>query len=129
MVLDSSAIVALVTNEPGAQDIRGAIESAEILLVGAPTLFETTMVLTKLFGIHTQNHVVSLLSAMGAEIVPFSAEHSEMAHDAFLKFGKGRHPASLNYGDCMSYAISRVAGHPLLFTGRDFTKTDISPVG
>ena len=66
-----------------------------------------------------------LLRNMGAEIVPFTEEHYEAALSAFLRYGKGRHPAGLNFGDCMSYAFARVSGLPLLYTGGDFSKTDV----
>jgi uncharacterized protein with PIN domain len=66
-----------------------------------------------------------LLDSMRAEIVPFGSEHFEIALNAFLRYGKGRHPARLNFGDCMSYAVASLAGLPLLYTGTDFTKTDI----
>jgi len=67
------------------------------------------------------------LRAIGAEIVPFTEEHYDVAVSAFLRYGKGRHPAALNFGDCVSYALARASGLPLLYTGTDFSKTDITP--
>jgi len=67
-----------------------------------------------------------LLRSIGAEIVPFTEEHYDAAVSAFLRYGKGRHPAGLNFGDCMSYAFARVSGLPLLYVGTDFSKTDIT---
>jgi len=64
---------------------------------------------------------------LAVQLVPFTAEHSDAAIDAFVRYGKGRHPAALNFGDCQSYAVAVVAGMPLLFTGNDFARTDISP--
>ena len=127
MVLDSSAMVAIVRDEPEGGRLRASIASAPILIVGAPTVFETAMVLSRLFGEEGRRVVQELLDALEVEVVPFNSEHAAAAHEAFMKFGKGRHPAALNYGDCMAYAISRIAGHPLLFVGSDFAKTDISP--
>ncbi len=66
------------------------------------------------------------IAAIGAEIIPFTRDHLNVAMDAFLRFGRGRHPAALNFGDCMSYAVARLAGMPLLYTGADFAKTDIT---
>ena len=67
------------------------------------------------------------LRRMGVSVVSFTEDHFHQALDAFIRFGKGRHPAALNFGDCMSYAVARVAGMPLLYTGKDFSKTDITP--
>jgi ribonuclease VapC len=82
-------------------------------------------VLSRRLSSDARPRLMGYLHKMNAEIVAFSPEHYEAAVDAFLRFGKGRHPARLNFGDCMSYAIASVAGLPLLYTGSDFSKTDI----
>ena len=125
MVLDSSAIVAIHLKEPGHERLIQAIDQAEIVLVGAPTLLEATMVLTSRLGQDARPLLFAFLRQLDAEIVPFNQEHLDAATAAFLRYGRGRHPAALNFGDCLSYAIAAVAGLDLLFTGEDFTRTDI----
>ncbi len=102
------------------------MDSAEILLVGAPTLLETVMVLTARLGQDARPLLWAFLRRLGAEVIPFGEEHLDVAVTAFLRFGRGRHSAALNFGDCLSYAVAAVAGLPLLFTGEDFAKTDIT---
>ena len=129
MVLDSSAIVALLRDEPEADRLRDSISMAPTLMVGAPTLLETAMVLSRYLGAGTQTALLDVLTAIDAEVVPFTQEHAEAAQEAFARFGKGRHPAALNFGDCMAYAIAKVAGHPLLYVGSDFSQTDVESAG
>ena len=126
MVLDSSAIVAIHLREPGHQRLIDRIDSAEVVVVGVPTLLETAMVLTARLGRDARPMVFAFLRRLEAEVVPFNEEHLDAAATAFIRFGRGRHPAALNFGDCMSYAIASVAGMPLLFTGEDFRRTDIA---
>ncbi len=125
MVLDSSAIVAIHLNEPGRDSLIEAIDRAEVVVVGVPTLLETAMVLSARFGQDARPLLYAFLRRLNAEVVAFNEEHLDSAITAFLRFGRGRHPAGLNFGDCMSYAVASVAGMPLLFTGRDFAQTDI----
>jgi ribonuclease VapC len=96
-------------------------------LIGAPTLFESAMVLTSRTGPQARSVLEAAIRRMGVMIVPFSGDHVHWATSAFLRFGKGRHPAALNFGDCMSYAVAKVAGMPLLYSGNDFSQTDITP--
>src|ERR1039457_4794109 len=126
MVLDSSAIVAIHLKEPGHDRLIEAIDNAEVVVVGAPTLLETAMVLTTRLGQDARPTILAFLRRIEAEVVPFNEEHLDAATTAFLRFGRGRHPAGLNFGDCMSYAVASVAGMPLLFTGEDFKRTDIA---
>lgn len=126
MVLDSSAIIAIQFQEPGHLRLIDAIEHAELVVVGAPTVLETTMVLSGRLGQDARPRVFSFLRAIQAEVVAFNEQHLEASTAAFLRFGRGRHPAALNFGDCLSYAIASVAGMPLLFTGEDFVQTDIA---
>jgi ribonuclease VapC len=129
MVLDRSAIVAIHLKEAGYEGllevIEGAIDRAEVLFVGVPTLLETAMVLTARLGKDARPLLAGFLRQIDAEVVAFNREHFDAAAEAFLKFGKGRHQAALNFGDCMSYAVASVAEMPLLFTGEDFSHTDI----
>jgi len=125
VVLDSSAIVAIHLKEPGHERLIEAIDQAEIVLVGAPTLLEATMVLTSRLGQDARPLLFAFLRQVDAEIIAFNEEHLDAAAAAFLRYGRGRHPAALNFGDCLSYAVAVVAGLGLLFTGEDFTRTDI----
>ena len=126
MVLDSSAIVAIHLREPGHERLIERIDAAEVVVVGVPTLLETAMVLTARLGQDARPMLFSFLRRLEAEVVPFNEEHLDAAATAFIRFGRGRHPAALNFGDCMSYAVASVAGMPLLFAGDDFKRTDIA---
>ena len=125
MVLDSSAIVAIHLREPGHERLIDRIDTAEVVVVGVPTLLETAMVLTARLGQDARPMIFAFLRRLEAEVVPFNEEHLDAAATAFIRFGRGRHPAALNFGDCMSYAVASVAGMPLLSTGEDFKRTDI----
>ncbi|HEY3824798.1 MAG TPA: type II toxin-antitoxin system VapC family toxin [Bryobacteraceae bacterium] len=129
MVLDSSAIVAIHLKEPGCERLLDVIDTAvgksEALVIGVPTLLETAMVLTARLGQDARPLLSVFLRRIDAEVVAFQQEHLDAAMMAFLRFGRGRHPAALNFGDCMAYAVASVAGMPLLFTGGDFSRTDI----
>lgn len=129
MVLDSSAIVAIHLKEPGCERLLDVIDTAvgksEALVIGVPTLLETAMILTARLGRDARPLLSVFLRRIDAEVVAFQQEHLDAAMMAFLRFGRGRHPAALNFGDCMAYAVASVAGMPLLFTGGDFSRTDI----
>ena len=125
MVVDSSALVSILLEEQGHQLLFSKAANAERTIVGAPQALETVMVLSGRSDQDPRSLLAGLLRIMGAEIVPFEEDHYETAVSAFLRYGKGRHPAGLNFGDCMSYAFARISGLPLLFTGDDFSKTDI----
>jgi ribonuclease VapC len=132
MVLDSSAIVAIHLKETGydrlLESIDAAVDRAEVILVGVPTLLETAMVLTARLGQDARPLISLFVRQIEAQVVAFNQEHFESATTAFVRFGRGRHPAALNFGDCMAYAVASVAAMPLLFTGGDFSRTDIIPV-
>jgi ribonuclease VapC len=125
VVLDASALVAVIFEEPGFRSLVDRAGNATVLIVGAPTVFEASMVLARRFRNDVSPRLNGLLDSMRAEIVPFGPQHFEIALNAFLRYGKARHPARLNFGDCMSYAVASLAGLPLLYTGTDFSKTDI----
>jgi ribonuclease VapC len=125
LVLDSSAIVAIHLKEPGYERLLAAIEAADLILAGAPTLLETTMVLTTRLKTDARPVLLAFLRRLNVEVIPFNEEHLDAATAAFLRFGRGRDPAALNLGDCMAYAVAATAGMPLLFTGEDFVQTDI----
>jgi ribonuclease VapC len=125
LIVDSSAVVALLRGESRQLDISARLFEAEMIAIGAPTLFETMMVMTKAAGGAGRNIVAEFLTDLSVEVLPFDALHSKVAAEAFVRFGKGKHPAALNFGDCMTYATARVAELPLLFIGDDFARTDI----
>jgi len=125
MVIDSSALVSILLEEHGHQRLFEKAASANITLVGSPQALETVMAVSGRMDKDPRSLLDGLLRTIGAEIVPFNQDHYEAAVTAFLRYGKGRHPAGLNFGDCMSYAFARVSGLPLLYTGTDFSKTDI----
>lgn len=125
MILDSSVIVAIALREPRYEDLVGKMRSAGTLGVGTPTLTEAGMVLSARLGAEPQALLDRFLRDFGVVPVVFGEQHWREALDAFRRFGKGRHPAALNFGDCLSYAAARLAGHPLLFVGEDFSRTDI----
>jgi len=125
MILDTSALVSIQIEEPGFQTLFRKIEEAPHVRIGAPILFEAAMVLSGRTGTDARLSLIRALRKLGVEIVPFTEQHYEAAVSAFLRYGKGRHPAGLNFGDCMSYALAVVSEMPLLFTGDDFSKTDV----
>lgn len=127
MILDSSALISVVRDEQGRDRLVEAIEGASQVGIGTPTLTESSIVLVRRFGPAGRSILSRFLRDNGVAAVPFDERHWSAAAEAFIRFGKGRHPARLNYGDCMTYATARVADAPLLFVGDDFKKTDLTP--
>lgn len=125
MIVDSSALVSILLEEAGYEILLEKLNLADPIFVSAPIAFETAIVLSKRLGRDARPILAGLLSRMRAEIVDFTQQHYEAAVAAYLRFGKGRHPAALNFGDCMSYALASESGLPLLYTGDDFSHTDI----
>ena len=125
MTLDSSALVAILFSEPGFLDLVDCILRADSVRVGAPTLVETGMVLAGRRGAPGAPEVDALVRELALTVVPFGEAEWRAATDAFTRFGRGRHKAALNFGDCLGYATAAVAGDALLFVGDDFRLTDI----
>jgi ribonuclease VapC len=125
LILDSSAVVAVLREEPGYAEIERSMQTADRLEIGAPTLVECVVVMGRVEGEVGVEAVFDLLRRVEIEVLSFDEPHAEVAGEAFLDFGKGRHPARLNYGDCMTYATAQRADRPLLVTGEDFAQTDI----
>ena len=128
MVLDTSALIAVLSDESDAAAFRLAIEADPVRLLSAATLLETSIVIEARVGEAGGRELDRLLQKADVEVVAVDAEQAELARHAFRKFGKGRHAASLNYGDCFSYALAESRGEPLLFKGGDFAKTDVAAV-
>lgn len=124
LILDSSAIVEAILKGPEATRIVGRLDEADSIGVGTATLVETAIVLSVKLG-DARPLLREFLRHTAAELIPVEQVHFDAAVSAYLRFGKGRHRAGLNFGDCLSYAVASVAGAPLLFTGKDFTFTDI----
>lgn len=126
MILDSSALVAIFTQEAGHEGLVDAVAEAPAAAVGAPTLVEAGIVLTVRMRLDARPLLARFLHDFGIMVVPFGEDHWREALDAFDRFGKGRHPAALNLGDCFSYAVASLAEQPLLCVGNDFRKTDLA---
>jgi len=125
MVIHTSAIMAILLGEPAAGQLVEALEADRTRLVSAATVVQTSLVVLGRFGEMGDPQVDRLLRGIGAEVVPVGLEQVAIARDAALRFGRGRHPAALNFGDCFSYALAMESGEPLLFVGEDFAKTDV----
>lgn len=126
MTLDSSALIAILFAEPGYLDLVDRILEADHVRVGAPTLVEAGMVFAGRRGARSAESVEGLVRELNVTIVPFGEPEWHVAMEAFRRFGRGRHAAALNYGDCLAYATARTARDTLLFIGDDFSKTDIT---
>lgn len=129
MIVDASALVAIVRREADAESYLRALDGAESPRISAATLFEAAQVIDGSGSEVMSRAFDQIVRLSGIEIVPFEAEHAAVARDARARFGKGSgHPAHLNFGDCMTYATAYVADEPLLFKGNDFSQTDIASV-
>ena len=126
MIVDTSALVAIARREPDYVALEEKVLTARWAGIGAPTLLETGMVLTGRGARDAVVEVRHLLRGLGVAEIGFGTTHWEAAVRAFQQYGKGRHPAGLSFGDCMSYALAKVEGQPLLFVGEDFPLTDIA---
>ena len=126
MILDSSAILAIVFKEPGYGALLERIRDAEAVAAGTPTLAETAIVLHARLGEAAHGMLERILDELGVQEIPFGEVHWREAAQAFHRYGKGRHAAALNFGDCMTYATAALAGEPLLFVGEGFTRTDVA---
>jgi ribonuclease VapC len=125
MVVDTSALLAILQDEPERRSFNEALESADARLISVATLVETSILIESRYGAEGLHDLDLLLERAGIEPVPVDLEQARVARSAWSRFGKGRHPAGLNFGDCFSYALARVLGEPLLYKGADFSQTDI----
>ncbi len=126
MVIDTSALLAILFNEPERHHFNELIASFPKRLLSAGTYLETAIVIQSKFGDKGIHNLQLFLSTAEIEIISFDRDQAKAASRAYAAFGKGKHPAGLNFGDCMSYALAEQTGEPLLFKGDDFTKTDVS---
>jgi ribonuclease VapC len=125
MVLDTSAIVAVLFDEPDADMYEAAIADAPSLCISAATALECSLVMEGRYGTAGADKLDLLLAEQEVEIVAFDDEQFALARAAYRRFGRGRHPAALNFGDCFAYALAKARALPLLFKGGDFAQTDI----
>ena len=125
MIVDTSALVGIVFAEPGHRDLIAKLAGAPSAGIGTPTLAETGLVLAARLGRDPRDLVVRLLDEFSIEQIPFGDRHWREAVDAYRRFGQGRHKARLNFGDCLTYAVARLANEPLLFVGDGFPETDL----
>jgi ribonuclease VapC len=125
LILDTSALMAILQKEAEAPAFGQAVAKAETIAIAAPTLVELAIVAEGRAGEAVRPRIDQLLESMRVEIVPFTAEHAALARDAWRRYGKGRHPAGLNLGDCFAYALAVARDEPLLFKGDDFARTDV----
>jgi ribonuclease VapC len=126
VIVDSSAVVAVLLRQPGYETLLGRLETATTAAIGSPTLVETGIVLAARVGVAGKTLLARFCQEARLTAIPFTDEHWPVAVDAYIRFGKGRHPAALNFGDCLTYAVSRLSGQPLLCTGTDFPRTDLA---
>jgi len=125
VVVDSSSLVAILLGENEADEFGRRIYGARTVALSAANYVETCMVLTSRGSAEVLDQFDRLLESAGVRVEPVTREDAALARDAFLRFGEGRHPAGLNFGDCFSYALAKRLNEPLLFKGDDFSKTDI----
>lgn len=126
MIVDTSAIMAILLSEPEAERFLDVLMAASRVAMSAGNLVELTVTTTRRPVPIPQEAVNRLVSNLAVTIEPVTVEQAEIARRAYLTYGRGRHPAALNYGDCFAYALARATDRPLLFKGNDFAQTDIA---
>lgn len=125
MIVDTSALVAIVVQEPSSDQLIGKLATSPRAGIGTPTLAELGLVLTARLMTDPQYLIRRLLDELTIVEIPFGPDHWREAVDAFQRFGPGRHQARLNFGDCLTYAVARLAQEPLLYVGDNFAATDL----
>jgi len=129
MVIETSALVSMLTDEPEAQRFEAAVAADPVRLMSTASYLEAAIVIEQRFGEPGGRELDLWLHRAGVDLVGVDADQAEVARSAYRRFGKGRDPAAgLNYGDCFAYALAKVSGEPLLFKGDDFGHTDIGVV-
>jgi ribonuclease VapC len=126
MILDTSAVIAILADEPDSDRYIDAISRAPRCRISAGNFLELSVVIDAQFGPEVMRQCEALFRRAGIAIEPVTLEQAQVARQGYHDFGKGRHKAGLNFGDCFAYALAKVAGEPLLFKGEDFGKTDVA---
>ena len=127
MIVDKSALLAVLFAEPEAEDFARAIAGAEVSRMSAANLLEAGIVADGQADRRTGRQLDALVANFRLRIAPVTEDQVRIARQAYLDFGRGNHPAGLNFGDCFAYALAKATGEPLLFKGDDFARTDIRP--
>ena len=127
MVIDTSAVMAILLGEAEAEAFARALANDSKKMIGAFNALESAIVIEAKKGEAGGRELALLLHHAGIETIPLNRDHAELALSAWRKYGKGNHPAGLNIGDCCAYALAKYSGEPLLFKGKDFSRTDIPP--
>ena len=125
MVIDTSALVAMLTDEPEAARFEAAVAADPVRMMSTASYLEAAIVIEARFGEPGGRELDLWLHRAGVELVAVGADQAETARTAYRRFGKGRHRAGLNFGDCFAYALAKIGGQPLLYKGDDFARTDI----
>ena len=126
MVIDTSAVVAILQSEPASPRLIEALEATADRRMSAASLIEASIVMLSRYGEHGESEVDLFVQRSQLDVAPVNLDHVDIARSAYRRFGKGRHPAALNFGDCFSYALAIALGEPLLFAGTDFGQTDVA---
>ena len=125
MIIDTSAMVAILYREPEAEAYTQLIHDADVCRISVASYLELSIVIENQLGPEGMRQAEAFFRRAGVTVEPVTVEHGDLARQAYLDFGKGRHKAGLDYGDCFSYALAKATGEPLLFKGNDFSETDI----
>jgi ribonuclease VapC len=128
MVIDSSALISILLGESDRESFKRAINGAAVRSISAVTKLEANLVAVGRLGPATAYELDTLIHELAITIVPFDDDQADIARDAFIRYGKGRHRAALNFGDCAAYALAIAEAEPLLFKGTDFGVTDVQVV-
>ncbi|MCY3623304.1 MAG: type II toxin-antitoxin system VapC family toxin [Gammaproteobacteria bacterium] len=128
MVIDTSALVAILRDEPERSDFNRAIDAADTRVLSVASFLETSMVIDSRHGPDGVRDLDLFIAKADIDLMSVDADQAYVARAAFRSYGKGRHPAGLNFGDCFAYALAKTSGEPLLFKGSDFPQTDITAV-
>jgi ribonuclease VapC len=126
MIIDTSAVLAILFAEEDAEHYAEAISRADVCLMSAANYLEAGVVIDNQIGAAAGRQLDALITRAGIRVEAITRDHADIARQAYLDFGKGNHPARLNFGDCFAYALSKKKGLPLLFKGDDFSKTDLA---
>ena len=126
MVIDTSALIAILQDEPERRVLNEAIEAAESCAMSTGSFLETSMLIESRYGPDGTRDLELFISKARITLASVDADQAYVARDAFRRYGKGRHPAGLNFGDCFAYALAKMLDEPLLFKGNDFVLTDIA---
>lgn len=127
MIIDTSAVLAILFREPGFEVFESAVADASSCSISAAGFVEVSIVVESRGGDQGMRHCDSLFQRAGISVEPVTEEQAHLARQGFSDYGKGRHPAGLNFGDCFSYALAKATGEALLFKGDDFARTDVTP--